>query len=147
MDGTVLEAARRIPVAGVYDVLVAGGGTAGLACAIAAARSNAKTLVIDRQSMLGGQFTNGIMGLFNALGDRREVVVRGIALELITELQKRGAVCDADFAEAQFVAYDPEAAKQLVNQIIAGLDNLDVCYDSWSAGPLMDGGRETGLNV
>lgn len=147
MKRTYSEPARELPIAGEYDVIVAGGGTAGVACAISAARNGARTLVVDRLSVLGGQFTNGIMGLFNALGDREQVVIRGIALELINKLKSRGAVCDADFAEAQFVAYDPEAAKQLINQIITGLDNLDVLYESWVCGPAMDGDRVTGIIV
>ena len=54
---TYKEPAQEIPVFGTYDVVVAGGGTAGMIAGLGAARSGAKTLVIERMGYLGGQFT------------------------------------------------------------------------------------------
>ena len=45
---TYTEPARQIPVYGEYDVVVAGGGPAGFAAAVSAARAGAKTLLIER---------------------------------------------------------------------------------------------------
>ena len=53
-----------------YDVIVAGGGTAGALAAIAAARQGAKTLVVERFGHLGGTAVYGIP----FLGDRKSVV-------------------------------------------------------------------------
>ena len=44
------------------DVLVAGGGTAGVIAGLAAARNGAKTIIVDKQRCLGGQFTAGMQG-------------------------------------------------------------------------------------
>ena len=44
------------------DVLVAGAGTAGILAGLAAARNGAKTLMIDKQRCVGGQFTAGMQG-------------------------------------------------------------------------------------
>jgi len=45
---TITEAARNLPVIREVDVVVAGGGPAGIAAAIAAARNGAKTLLVER---------------------------------------------------------------------------------------------------
>ncbi len=55
------EAAREIPVAGSFDVIVAGGGPAGVAAAIASARNGAKTLLLEQKECLGGIWTSGLM--------------------------------------------------------------------------------------
>lgn len=82
----VLEAPRRTPVAAEVDVLVAGGGPAGIAAALAAAQAGAKVLILERHGMLGGTWT---AGLLNPLFDHRGkgFIVAG----LIARLQRAGA--------------------------------------------------------
>lgn len=58
---TYVEAQKTIPVAHEVDVLVAGGGPAGIGAAIAAARNGAKTMLIEHFSCLGGIATSGLM--------------------------------------------------------------------------------------
>jgi hypothetical protein len=82
----VSEAPRRTPVAAEVDVLVAGGGPAGIAAALAAARSGARVLIAERHGMLGGVWT---AGLLNPLFDHRR---KGfIVEELVQRLQQAGA--------------------------------------------------------
>jgi hypothetical protein len=67
------------------DVLVVGGGTAGHVAAIQAARAGAKTLIVERNSQLGGTTTTGgvaFPGLFDAWGKQ---VIAGIGWELVRE--------------------------------------------------------------
>ena len=67
------------------DVLVVGGGTAGTVAAIQAGRAGAKTLLLERNSQLGGTTTTGgvaFPGLFDAWGKQ---VVAGIGWELVRE--------------------------------------------------------------
>ena len=70
------------------DVLVCGGGCAGSAAALAAARSGAKTLLIERAGFAGGIITAVGLPYFDGLIDKPtgRFVVRGIALEFLREL-------------------------------------------------------------
>lgn len=58
---TYTEPARNIPIVAETEVLVAGGGPAGIGAAIAAARAGAKTMLIEKDNALGGMATMGMM--------------------------------------------------------------------------------------
>jgi hypothetical protein len=82
---------------GPYDVLVAGGGMAGIAAAVAAARSGARTLLIEKAGWLGGMGITGATGLhsfFNIFaaheGVERTRVVAGVAQELVDRCRRIG---------------------------------------------------------
>ena len=78
-SGVLREPAREIPVAGECDVLVAGGGPAGIAAAIGAARNGAKTILLESKGTVGGIWTNGLLGCllgFNYSELDREILSR-----------------------------------------------------------------------
>ena len=80
----VLEKERKTPVADRTQVLVAGGGIAGVSAALAAARTGAKTLLIERDWLLGGLATLGLITIFLPDCDGQgHQVVGGIGEELI----------------------------------------------------------------
>ena len=54
---------RNIPVYGEYDVVVVGGGVAGVGAAVAAGRAGAKTILIENTSALGGLATMGLVNI------------------------------------------------------------------------------------
>ena len=58
---TIREPSREIPVVDQVDVLVAGGGPAGIAAAAAAARVGARTVLVERYGYLGGLATAGLV--------------------------------------------------------------------------------------
>lgn len=90
------EPAKRLPVR-KFDVVVAGGGTAGVVAAVAAARQGAKTMLIERKGYTGGTVTEGgtalhsFYNLWKAFpGVRKRKVVRGIPEEIIDRLARVG---------------------------------------------------------
>ena len=76
------EKSKNIPILREVDVLVAGGGTAGMIAGLAAARAGANTLVLERLNCLGGNFTAGLMTTTWTFNDQKKLVVKGIPLEL-----------------------------------------------------------------
>lgn len=87
----IQEPSKQIPIAGEYDVVVAGGGIAGIAAALASARQGAKTLLIEKQYALGGLATLGLVTIYLPLCDGMgRQVSFGIAEELIKLSVKHG---------------------------------------------------------
>ena len=66
---TIYESGRDIPIAGETDVLVIGGGLAGVAAAVAAARNGAKTLILEKSIALGGLATTGHVCVYLPIDD------------------------------------------------------------------------------
>lgn len=82
--GTVTEPQRELPVSEECDVLVCGGGIAGVAAALAAARTGARTLLLEREYMPGGLATLGLVTIYLPLCDGEgHQVSTGIAEELL----------------------------------------------------------------
>jgi hypothetical protein len=98
----VTEAPRRVPVRVDSDVLVIGGGPAGVGAALAAARSGAKVLLLERYNLLGGMWTAGLVNPFFE-ADRNGWLIA----ELIGRLKEAGAWTRWLFA----YTFDPERMK------------------------------------
>ncbi len=103
---TVAEARRETPVRHETDVLVVGGGSAGVAAAVAAARAGARVMLVERTGSLGGLASGGLILLLLTLDDGRgRQVVGGICQEVVERLAARGA---AHFpAAAEWGSTDP----------------------------------------
>src|SRR5438067_3940583 len=85
------EASRATPVVGETDVLVVGGGPAGLAAAIAAARSGARVVLTERYPHLGGLASGGQVIVLDDMADLHEKTVGGLSDEIVERLDALGA--------------------------------------------------------
>jgi hypothetical protein len=152
----------KTPIVGHFQVIVAGGGPGGFIAALAAARSGAETLLVERYSFLGGNGTAGLMTCYNGFRNQRPPealqTVKGIPAEYIAELVRLGGVADVDpypkglkhdLANADIpytVGFDPEAAKVAMLKMVAK-EGVKLRLHSWVVAPMLDGSRVTGVIV
>ena len=87
----VIYTQKKVSVVGEYDVVVCGGGPAGLVSAISAARCGKKTALIEKYGFLGGTATGGMVVPISGFYFQGKRVVGGIAWELVQRLEQIGA--------------------------------------------------------
>ncbi|MBI2266015.1 MAG: FAD-dependent oxidoreductase [Armatimonadetes bacterium] len=74
----IIESERKTPIAAKVDVVVAGGGPAGVVAAVAAARNGADTILMERYGFLGGASTASLVGPTLTFHNKKgQVIVRG----------------------------------------------------------------------
>ncbi len=81
---------REIPAEDGYDVLVAGGGPAGTAAAVCAARLGARVLLAEATGCLGGMGTSGLVNAFDPMADGKRMLVGGFMREVVETMYDRG---------------------------------------------------------
>ncbi len=149
------EPVKKLPVR-KFDVVVAGGGTAGVLAAIAAARQGAKTVLIELKGYPGGTVTEGgttLHSFFNIWkpfpGVKKRQVVRGIPNEIMERLDKIGGW--AGFGDMKFghrdsvnTVIDTELYKLVTFEMLVEA-GVYVCVNTLLAGAIMDGSRIKGV--
>ncbi len=104
-DSTVNEAGRQTPVVDRADVVVVGGGPAGIAAAVSAARNGASTVLLERYPYLGGLASGGMVLILDDMHNGLEITVQGICMEMIERMRGWGlAVTPPDSARQPDVA-------------------------------------------
>lgn len=147
MTPTLTEPARQTPVHGEYDVVVLGGGPAGIAAAVAAARAGRKTLLVERYGFLGGMGTaagvTNFCGLHaNVHGDIRQVV-HGVADDLLARIARLGGLNEPHSLFGHKIvaqAYDTAAYKIAADDLLLAT-GVEVLFHALGAGLVMDGER------
>ena len=108
----VKESARDVPVAGSCDVLVAGGGPAGIAAAVTAARKGAKVVLLEAQGCLGGIWTSGMLSCFIGINKS------DFDKEIQRRLEKYGAIQHRrPKANGFSLIYEPEYMKLVCEEM------------------------------
>jgi len=132
---TLTEGKLVVPVKEKVDVLVVGGGSAGVLATIAAARQGARTLVVERYGFLGGLVTGGPTGLhtfFNCFHEedgqpdfsRKKQLVSGLPQEVVDRLKVSGGGLghvDLEFSKrflSVLTPVDPEVYKWLAMEMV-----------------------------
>ncbi len=147
------------PVRYECDVAVCGGGTAGFVAALAAARNGARTILIDRNSYVGGTIVGGagplhsFFNLYKAFpGAEKRQLVRGIPQEVIARLvarggsyghleQEKGGNYDSVITLVDWEAFKDEVLRMLEEAGVTILLNAMV------AGAICDGGTVEGVVI
>ncbi len=150
----ITEPMRETPVLAEVDVLVAGGGMAGIGAAVAAARSGASVLLLERLAFLGGTVTavtlGGFCGMMRAANGEMHPIIAG----LWTELEARARRLDAlgilrvhpTVRGVHGLSYDPERMKRLFDDWLADA-GVAVVTEAWVCGVARDGARISAVFV
>jgi hypothetical protein len=152
MEKFVREPERRLAVRGEYEVVVLGGGPAGIAAAAAAAGCGRKTLLVERYGFLGGMGTaagvTNFCGLHaNVHGEIRQVV-HGIADEILARLDRLGGLNAPHtvFGKIAAQAYDTAAYKCAADDLLLAR-GCDILFHALGAGVVMDNAERIGALI
>lgn len=163
-----------VPVVAEADVVVVGGGPAGVSAAVSAARNGADTVLVERYGCLGGMASGGMVLVLDDMVNGSEVTVRGICEEYIGRLhqlglavypppeERNGAPASrrrwARFGASDFrhhgqpkpicysVAFDPDGWKRVSLDLVAEA-GVALRLHSWMAEAVVDGERLRGVRL
>ena len=139
---SISEPARETKIYGEFDVVVLGGGPAGIAAAAAAARQGAKTIVIERYGFLGGMGTaagvTNFCGLHaNVFGEHTQIV-QGVATDFLARIDALGGLNKPHlvFGKILAQAYDTAAYKIAADQLLIA-SGAQILFHALAAGVVM----------
>jgi hypothetical protein len=136
---------RTAPLIGRYDVLVVGGGPAGIGASLGAARTGASVILAERYGCLGGSSTNQLVNPFMSTFTQKPIlrtagkialfpidhgigtqIIKGVFSDLVEQLVAMQGAIPPSFETGYIVPFDPEILKIAAIQMIdaAGVDTL-----------------------
>jgi hypothetical protein len=123
-------------------VLVCGGGTAGLGAAVAAARTGARTILLEKNGFCGGIVVSSLVHTFDGARNCRnheQLVVGGIPQEVIDRLAQRRALALED-NPPETLNFDPEAMKLVCDDLLTE-SGVELFYHLFAVAAIRDGDR------
>jgi hypothetical protein len=143
---TIEIPARTLPVIAEVDVIVVGGGTAGFVAAVAAARTGARTLLVEREGYLAGCLTGTYATNPGWFGDTDgNQIIKGIGWEFVERMEETGAAI-VNRGGWWSVQIFPEAAKGVALDMVLQA-GVDLYLHTWFSEPLVQGGTIEGIVV
>lgn len=150
MDSFTLT--RTIKAESQYDLLVAGGGPAGASAAITAARNGSKVLLVEATGCLGGMGTSGLVTTFGPMGNGKQTLVGGFALELIETMYGRGLLGPEVTPEFwithynRWIPFHQEGLKLLLDELCVAA-GVEIRYFTQVADAETQGGKVLGAVI
>lgn len=139
----ITEPSRRTPVFGQFDVVVLGGGPAGIMAAVAAARADCSTLLVEAYGFLGGMGTaagvTNFCGLHANVHGKIEQVVHGQTDELLARMQQLGGLREPHALFGGRIAaqaYDNAAFKLAADDLVTQ-SGAQILFHAQAVGVLM----------
>lgn len=144
-----------------YDVVVVGGGPAGVCAAIAAARNGAKTLLVEQNGFCGGMATAGLVGPFMTCYDAagETMVIRGLFEEIVDRLVERGfAIHPKDImggtaftswikiGHDHVTPFESEGLKLVLDEMLQEA-GVEILYHTTFLEPILNGSRIVGIKT
>ncbi|MGI6415229.1 MAG: FAD-dependent oxidoreductase [Thermoguttaceae bacterium] len=142
-DGKVIQPERQLTLLHETDVLVVGGGPAGVVAALAAKRAGVRATLVERYGHLGGLWTGGlVLIVIGHIVTGKKQVCQGIGEEMMRRLEKldRG-ICTREPGRNPTV--DAEALKYVMVEMVMEAE-LDVFLHCWGVDAIMDGNTVRG---
>lgn len=143
------------------DVIVIGGGPAGMCAAIAAAREGARVILVEQSNACGGMATRGLVGPFMTCYDRpaKVMIIRGLFEEIVNRMVERGYAIHPSQVHAgtgftswivlgheHVTPFEPEGLKLIMDEMLdeAG---VKVLYHTSFLRPILEGNAIVGVLV
>lgn len=149
MTTHIAEPARQTPVLDEVDVLVVGGGVAGFASAVAAARAGAQTMLIERLGALGGVAGPALMtsmSNYGIAGDGRQMT-KGILEELLDRMAARGYTSPGwRSRDLPQIAFDQEGFRLTLVEMLHEAD-VKVLVETWAVDVIKEGSAVRGVII
>jgi len=168
----ISEPGGQVPVAGSADLVVVGGGPAGISAAVAGARQGLSVILLERYPYLGGLASGGMVLVLDDMCNGQEISVRGICGEMIDRMEKMGLCVTPPEADRRSdmemwkkwarwgvfdfhshhkpqpicyaAAFDPDGYKRAANDMVAEA-KIDLRLHSWFSRAITENGRITGV--